>query len=88
MIRQQQLSVTEVIEASMGLREGSTDGEGRGPTDDYEVTVFRTEKITFTLRATSEQDAENRYLLDGEETASKTVELRVDSTKRQNPAAP
>ncbi|MGW6145342.1 hypothetical protein ACWFR4_46130, partial [Streptomyces sp. NPDC055140] len=62
-----------------------------GPRNSYEVTVFRTEKITFTLTAASLQDAEERYLLDGEETGSKTVELRVESVKReeeQEPARP
>ncbi|MEV6683384.1 hypothetical protein AB0N09_42020 [Streptomyces erythrochromogenes] len=47
---------------------------------DYEVTVFRTEMITFRLRAASTQDAEERYLTDGEETGSATVSLNVDST--------
>ncbi|MGW3954617.1 hypothetical protein ACWEKM_27630 [Streptomyces sp. NPDC004752] len=60
------------------------DDTGRDAMDSYEVTVFRTEMITFTLRADSAQDAEERYLLDGEETDSETVGLRVDSTKRQD----
>ncbi|MFJ4526195.1 hypothetical protein ACIP4Y_35655 [Streptomyces sp. NPDC088810] len=55
--------------------------------DVFEVTVVRTEMITFTLRAASGQDAEERYLMDGEETGSETVELRVDSTQRQSPTA-
>lgn len=43
----------------------------------YEVTVSRTERITFQLTAASPQDAEDRYLSDGEETASKTSDLSV-----------
>lgn len=76
----------EVVEASMDLRGRATDGEGRGPMAVYEVTVFRTEMITFHLPAASIQDAEERYLLDGHETASETVALCVDSIKRQDPA--
>lgn len=56
--------------------------------DCYEVTVSRTETITFCLLAVSAQDAEGRYLTDGEEIGSDTVELRVDSVERQAPAAP
>ncbi|MFD6334889.1 hypothetical protein ACFWGI_35670 [Streptomyces niveus] len=59
------------------------EGTGRNATGPYEVTVFRTEVITFTLRASSAQDAEQRYLVDGDESASETVELRVDSVERQ-----
>lgn len=50
--------------------------------DTYEVTVLRTEMITFSLPAASVQDAQERYLLDGDETGSDTVGLRVDSIKR------
>lgn len=71
------------IDSSMGLHDGTSDGDRRGPMDTYEVTVFRTEMISFTLPAASVRDAEERYLLDGEETGSETVELRVDSIKRQ-----
>ncbi|MCZ1012343.1 hypothetical protein [Streptomyces lydicus] len=76
----------EVIEASMDLRGRATDGHGQGPMDVYEVTVFRTEMITFHLPAASTQDAEERYLLDGDETTSETVALNVDSITRQDPA--
>ncbi|MFI0813473.1 hypothetical protein [Streptomyces echinatus] len=65
--------------------EATADGEGddrEGP-GSYLVTVFRTEKITFTLTARSAHDAEERYLLDGEETGSDTVELRVDTIERK-----
>ncbi|WP_435060370.1 hypothetical protein [Streptomyces sp. bgisy060] len=65
--------------------EEAADGDRGGP-GSYEVTVFRTEVITFTLTAVSAQDAEERYLLDGEETGSDTVELRVDSTERKGAA--
>ncbi|MGA4800533.1 hypothetical protein [Streptomyces lavendulocolor] len=58
----------------------------RGGPGSYEVTVFRTEMITFTLTAVSAQDAEERYLLDGEETGSDTVELRVDTIERKEAA--
>ncbi|MEU7195593.1 hypothetical protein AB0B04_18985 [Streptomyces xinghaiensis] len=50
--------------------------------------MSRTETITFCLLAVSAQDAEGRYLTDGEEIGSDTVELRVDSVERQAPAAP
>jgi hypothetical protein len=53
--------------------------------DSYEVTVSRTEVISFTLPATSASDAEERYLTDGEETGSKTAELRVESVRCQDP---
>jgi hypothetical protein len=75
----------EEIEVSMGLRAPTGDRHRPDPRDVYEVTVLRSEMITFTLPAASAQDAEERYLMDGEETGSITVELRVDSTKRQDP---
>lgn len=37
---------------------------------DYIVTVQRTEWISFRVRASSPQDAEERYLMDGDEIAS------------------
>ncbi|MFE9252828.1 hypothetical protein [Streptomyces sp. NPDC007088] len=46
----------------------------------FEVTVTRTEMITFRLPALSALDAEERYLTDGEEINSKTVGLCVEST--------
>ena len=51
----------------------------------FEVTVIRTEMITFHLPATSPQDAEASYLVDGEETSSETVALHIDSTTRLDP---
>lgn len=51
----------------------------------FEVTVIRTEMITFHLPATSPQDAEASYLMDGEETSSETVTLHIDSTTRLDP---
>ncbi|MER5372560.1 hypothetical protein [Streptomyces sp. NPDC002553] len=78
----------EEIEASMGLREPATHDDDQKPMDAYEVTVLRTEMITFTLTAVSAQDAKERYLLDGEETCSKTVELRVDCVTRQQGQEP
>ncbi|MFD4565054.1 hypothetical protein [Streptomyces sp. NPDC058475] len=47
--------------------------------------MLRTEMITFRLPAASAQDAEERYLMDAEETSSETVSLRVDSTTRLDP---
>ena len=47
----------------------------------YEVTVTRTETITFELDAESADDAWQRYLLDGEETGSRTVSLDVESVQ-------
>ncbi|MFE9493436.1 hypothetical protein [Streptomyces collinus] len=41
--------------------------------------------ITFRLPAASAQDAEERYLMDAEETSSETVSPRVDSTARLDP---
>ncbi|MGC5264108.1 hypothetical protein ACPXCO_24120 [Streptomyces cyaneofuscatus] len=73
----------EVIETSMGLRNQTNDTDRPTPDSVYEVTVFRTEMITFTLPAASAQDAEERYLMDGEEGDSETVAMRVDSIKRQ-----
>lgn len=70
------------IDASMGLHEATNGGARQGPLDTYEVTVFRTEMISFTLPAFSVRDAEERYLQDGEETGSETVKLSVDSIKR------
>ncbi|MCX4826905.1 hypothetical protein OG883_45545 [Streptomyces sp. NBC_01142] len=78
----------EEIEASMGLRNQTDDGDRPDPRDVYEVTVFRTEMITFTLSAASAQDAEERYLMDGEEIGSETVKMRVDSTNRQEDPEP
>ncbi|MEW2260769.1 hypothetical protein [Streptomyces sp. NPDC047869] len=78
----------DMIEASVGLRDRPTDRDSRTPTYDYEVTVLRTEMIAFRLLAASAQDAEERYLMDGEETGSETVSQRVDSTTRLDPDAP
>lgn len=43
----------------------------------YEVIITRTEKISFVLEATDADDATDRYLADGEETASTTTALTV-----------
>jgi hypothetical protein len=72
----------EQIEASMGLRNRTNNGACPDPAATYEVIVFRTEMITFSLPAASVQDAEERYLMDGDETGADTVALRVDSIKR------
>ncbi|MEU7385016.1 hypothetical protein AB0A91_34685 [Streptomyces sp. NPDC042207] len=66
------------IERSMGLRalrQGTTDTDPHAPMGVHEVTVSRTELITFTVHAASAPDAEERHLTDGHETASKTVAL-------------
>lgn len=47
----------------------------------YRVTVERTELIEFTLVATDPADAEARYLMDGDETGSKTVGTNVVSVE-------
>ncbi|WP_432754011.1 hypothetical protein ACE1OA_34830 [Streptomyces sp. JL2001] len=57
----------------------------RGLVARNEVTVIRTEMATFHLPATSSQDVEERYLMDGEETSSETVALHIDSTIRLDP---
>ncbi|MEU7195607.1 hypothetical protein AB0B04_19060 [Streptomyces xinghaiensis] len=54
--------------------------------DTYEVTVLRAEVITFRLPAVPALDPEERYLMDGEETGSETVERRVDSVECQEPS--
>lgn len=64
---------------------GSDTASDRAHAGVYEVTVTRTEMITFLVRAISREDAEERYLMDGVETASKTTELHVDSTRFQGP---
>ncbi|MGW3387311.1 hypothetical protein [Streptomyces cinereoruber] len=65
--------------------EATADGadDDRDGPGSYEVTVFRTEMIAFILTAVSAQDAEERYLLDGEEIGSDTVEHRVDTIERK-----
>lgn len=45
----------------------------------YEVVIVRTEIIAFRLAATSAEDAEERYLMDGDEVGSETESIRVDS---------
>lgn len=44
----------------------------------YEVTVTRTETIVFALDAESPEDAENRYLMDGDEIASYSGQPSVE----------
>ena len=39
----------------------------------YQVTILRTEAITFTVEASDEDDAEARALYDGEEIHSESV---------------
>lgn len=53
---------------------GAANGSGHGR---YQVTIERTELITFELAAVSLGDAEARFLADGEETASKTAATTV-----------
>jgi len=43
----------------------------------YRVTILRTEEITFELDATSETEAENHYLRDGDEIYSETISTRI-----------
>lgn len=74
-------------DAAEPLHDRTADEDGRGPVGVCEVTVFRTEMITFRLPAASAQDAEERYLADGEEGSSRAVRLRVDSTMRLDPDA-
>jgi hypothetical protein len=45
----------------------------------YEVTVARTELIAFEVDAPDADQAEDRYLMDGEETGSKTGSTVVES---------
>lgn len=47
----------------------------------YEVLVTRTEYISFELEAASAEDAERRYLMEGDETASRTGELTVTEVR-------
>ncbi|MFE6746019.1 hypothetical protein ACFVGM_09220 [Kitasatospora purpeofusca] len=44
----------------------------------YNVAVSRTEGILYSLPATSADDAEDRYLADGDEIASKTLKTVVE----------
>jgi hypothetical protein len=65
----------------LGLSGEDNCDHGRDSSGTYEVTVYRAEVITYRLLAVSAQDAEERYLLDGEEESSETDELRVDATQ-------
>ena len=47
----------------------------------YAVTFIVTEVVTFELDATSEQDAENRAVADGEETYSEVLSTIVDEVE-------
>ncbi|WP_327309700.1 hypothetical protein OG730_42430 (plasmid) [Streptomyces sp. NBC_01298] len=76
------LSRSNTVTVRIDTEPTSTPVSGACAEEVYEVTVFRTEMITFCLRAASAQDAEERYLTDGEE----TVSLNVDSTVRVDPA--
>ncbi|MEU7156053.1 hypothetical protein AB0A98_06360 [Streptomyces chrestomyceticus] len=48
----------------------------------FELTVIRTEMITFRLPAVSAEDAEQRCLADGDETASKTIAVQIGTAER------
>ncbi|MFG3132931.1 hypothetical protein ACGFZU_35185 [Streptomyces tendae] len=50
----------------------------------YTVTVHRTEAISFRVLADSPEDAEARYLSDGDETGSDTVATEVQSTEPED----
>ncbi|MDF3303070.1 hypothetical protein [Streptomyces tropicalis] len=73
-----------MIEASMGLRRAPTLSRGDQPdtADTYEVIVLRTERISFTLTASSVQDATDHYLIDGDETASTTTATSIETVRR------
>ena len=43
----------------------------------FEVTITRTERITFEIDAENDEDAEARYLTDGDEVWSRTLDLKV-----------
>lgn len=47
----------------------------------YLVHVRRTENITFAVEADNEEDAERRYLADGDEVASSTHSIEVESVE-------
>ncbi|MGW6792399.1 hypothetical protein [Streptomyces chartreusis] len=51
----------------------------------YTVTITRTEAIEFEVEAESEEDAEERYLMDGDETGSETVSTTVNSVTASPP---
>lgn len=44
----------------------------------YVVEVLRTERIYFEINATSPEDAERRYLTDGDEIGSESVESQPE----------
>ncbi|MFE7116572.1 hypothetical protein ACFU99_14285 [Streptomyces sp. NPDC057654] len=74
---------TPLVQPTGTDHEDSTDGTCRDGMGWYEVIVVRSERITFTLRADSVQDAEERYLLDGEETSSESLgQPDVESVKQ------
>jgi len=45
----------------------------------FVVQISRTEYIAYQLEAIDAADAETRYLMDGEEVASETTRITVDS---------
>lgn len=47
----------------------------------FEVTITRTESITFVLDAINQRDAELRALMDGEEIAAKTVHTEIENVE-------
>lgn len=48
----------------------------------WQVTVLRTERITFELEAADKDDAERRYLMDGDETDSETTSTSIEEVTR------
>ncbi|MFB6881444.1 hypothetical protein ACFCY8_11495 [Streptomyces noursei] len=55
----------------------------------FEVIATRTEVIRFVILADSAEDAEERYLMDGDETDSKTAaQLRVTRVARVDAGEP
>lgn len=47
----------------------------------YEVVTYRTECIVYQVSAESAGDAEERYLMDGDEVSSKTTSETVESVQ-------
>ncbi|WP_331763486.1 hypothetical protein [Streptomyces anthocyanicus] len=54
----------------------------------YEVLFTRTGRISVEVDAVSAQDAEERYLSDGDKTGSKTICTEVESVTRVDTDAP
>ncbi|WP_431881931.1 hypothetical protein [Micromonospora chalcea] len=45
----------------------------------FVVTTLRTERISYEVDAVSKEDAEARYLMDGEEVVSETTSTEIES---------